>query len=199
LEANQNDTTQSEAEKLESRIRWQVENYQSVSQRSRDTRIDFQHKLAVLSAGSITIVASGTVAILSLRPSHPQIAPHLFSSIEAASLFLLFALSCSIIHNHMETLIQENESRSNMLASVGSMYELGKARELAKGRHTAEAEKAMAIFGNPLEENANRSAQTSNTWRRMQQYVSSAAVIFLLIGYVAVVRLILIEASTLTQ
>jgi hypothetical protein len=194
LEANQNDTTPSEAEKLESRIRWQVANWQSVSQRSRDTRIDFQHKLAVLSAGSITIVASGTVAILSLRTSHPQIAPHLFPCVVAASLFLLFALSCSIIHNYMETVIQENESRSNMLASLGSMYELAMGQ-----RHVAEAKIALGIIGNPLEKNANRSAKSSLTWRRIQQYVSSAAVIFLLIGYVAVVRLIWMEASTLSQ
>ncbi|MCU1222833.1 MAG: hypothetical protein JWQ42_926 [Edaphobacter sp.] len=194
MEANQNDTTQSEAEELESRIRLQVANWQSVSRGSRDTRIDFQYKLAVLCAGSITIVASGTVAILSLRTSHPQIAPHSFPCIAAASLFLLFALSCSIIHNYMETVIQEKESKSNMLASLVSMYELAKGQ-----RHVAEAKKALSIIGNQLEENANRSAKSSLTGRRVQQYVSSAAVIFLLIGYVAVVCLIWIEASTLSQ
>jgi hypothetical protein len=191
LEANENDTTPSEAEELESRIRRQVANWQSVSQRSGDTRIDFQHKLAVLSAGSITIVASGTVAILSLRPSHPQIAPHLFPCIVAASLFLLFALSCSIIHNFMETVIQENESRSNMLASLGLMYKLAKGQP-----HVAEVKKTLSVIGNQLEEDANRSAKSSLSGRRVQQYVSSAAVIFLLIGYVAVVRLIWLAHST---
>jgi hypothetical protein len=94
----------------------------------------------------------------------------------------------------METVIQEKESKSNMLASLVSMYELAKGQ-----RHVAEANKAVSIIGNQLEENANRSAKRSLTGRRVQRYVSSAAVIFLLIGYVAVVWLIWIEASTLSQ
>jgi hypothetical protein len=84
------------------------------------------------------------------------------------------------------------ESKSNMLASLGSMFELAKGH-----RHEGEVKKALSVLSDQLEENANRSAKRNLTWRGMQQYLSSAAVILLLVGCVAVVCLIWIEASTL--
>jgi hypothetical protein len=177
---------------LKKLIRAKVKSWNKVSTKSVSTRFDFHNKLAVLSAGSIAVVASGAVAILSLRTAHPLVGSHSFRGIALASLSLFLSLICCIIHNYIETRVQAREGKAYMQDSLLSMLDL-----VFMERKTTQLEKTKVLEATSFKKDHEKFVNGNLKIRETQLMVSLGAVVFFVIGYGAVVWLIWVEATLL--
>jgi energy-converting hydrogenase Eha subunit E len=158
-----------------------IEHWQKSAKESDTTRLEFHHKLAVLSAGSIAVIASGVGAVIGFAKSNPQIVIPAFSaSVIIATSSLWFALLLSVLHNYFETIVLERtsiENRNLVIEQMGDWL-TGRTAELR-----------------PIPDDPH--VQRTLKMQKMQLWISGTAVLCFVIGYFALAYLICLEATSL--
>src|ERR1022692_1066342 len=95
-------------EKQEELVKQTLALWNEAEKKSDETRLTFHNQLAVLSAGSIALIASGTVAVLNWSATHLLKSPHpIHLAVVISSAALWMALLCCILHNYLQTILQE--------------------------------------------------------------------------------------------
>ena len=158
------------------------------SKEEAETRSSFTQHLAVLCAGSIAVIASGAVAILSYRASHPS-SPLQISTraVLASGTSLWLSLACCILHNFLETRIQHRSSEEALKDALHGIFEFGAGIYAPKttGDPWEALDKAMSESKLKL----NRSAKRTLALVKCQRLINAGAVLFFLVGYAALVYL----------
>jgi hypothetical protein len=184
------DLTEEESNKLQQAVNFWLES----AKNSAETRNTFHNQLAVLSAGSIAVIASGTVAVLSWEASAVQrgIQPPAINSfrgaVTTASAALLVALFCCILHNFLETVLQERKSGS----TLGEMFI--KVVEMAVNRSGAPEDTKLLDY---VKKKSEKKAQLSLHIKTAQLWTSGLAVLSFIVGFGALIFLIWTEAKLL--